>query len=1241
MTFNGTLAGTPTVTFSGNVTFQVQDAAAATASATLALNIIAAPAVAAAALPDGEISVSYPTQTLSASGGSSGTYTWSISGGALPGGINLNPSNGQLTGTPTAAGTFNFTAKATDSATGFGTQAFSIHVIAAPVVAGAALPNGELTVAYPVQTLSATGGASATYTWSISGGALPTGITINPGNGQLTGTPTTAGMFNFTAKATDSAGGFGTQGFTITVIAGPSITTNSPLPSGTVNQAYTPTQLTAINGTAPYTWALAPGSTALPNGISLSQAGVLSGTPTSSGDFTPTVRVTDAAGAQADKQFTLSIATGLVITTAPTLPVGTLGVAYSQNLAAAGGTQPYTWSVISGQLPSGVMLAGNGTLSGTPGSAGTFDFTVQVTDTNLASTTKLFHLQIAGSLSITNSPTLPGGAVGVAYSQTLTASGGTQPYTWSITAGSLPGGLQLNAVTGAITGTPTATGSFNFTVQVADSASVKASQAFSLQISAVTITNSPTLPSGAVGVAYSQTLSASGGAAPYTWSITAGALPGGLQLSAGGSISGSPTATGTFVFTVQVADSAAVKATKQFSITIVAGLTITTAPTLPAGVSGVSYSQSLAAVGGTTPYTWSITTGSLPNGLSLNSSNGAITGTPSSNGNFNFTVQVSDAASVKSTKAFSITIAPGLTITSAPTLPSGSVGVAYTQPLSASGGSLPYQWSVSAGALPAGVALSATTGSVSGTPTSSGTFTFTVRVTDANTVSVTKQFTLTIASGLVIATPPDLPGGSVASAYAQNLTVAGGTSPYNWSVTSGSLPGGLSLNPSSGVISGTPAAAGTFSFVVQVIDSSLRSASKGFTLKIVASLAITTPANLPPGSIGAAYSQSLAAVGGLRPYTWAVIIGAPPPGLQLNTSDGSIRGTPTTGGSFTFTVELTDAASLKTSRQFTLTIGSQLLITSNAALPAATVNTSYSFTFAAAGGDSPYSWAVTGGSLPAGLSLNGVTGAITGVPTAGGSFSFTVQVTDSRNAKFSQEFTLSVGVPGLPDMSVTGLTSTAQAGQQLNFDVRLASGYSVPITGRITLSFQPDAVAPADDPAIQFSTGGRTLNFTIPANATRAVFPATQVSLGTGTVSGTIGMAFSLQAGGANLPTTGLDRSITIARSAPVIKSVDFIKSGTSFQVRVVGYSTPRELTQVHLRFTAAAGASLQTVDVTVPLSSVAGPFFANSGSAQFGGQFELLLPFTASQGSASAVGSVTVDLSSNTGTSQPVSANY
>jgi len=884
---NGTLSGTPSAAASGGITFTVTDANLQSASASIALNIIAAPVVPAASLPDGEVTISYPMQTLSASGGSSATYTWSISSGALPGGIILNPSNGQLTGTPTAAGTFNFTAKATDTALGFGTQAFSIHIIAPPAVAAAVLPNGEVTVAYPLQTLTASGGASGGYTWSISVGALPGGISINPSNGQLTGTPTAAGTFNVTAKATDTAGGFGTQGFTITVIAAPSITTNSPLPSGTVNQAYTPTPLAAINGTGSYTWALSPASTALPNGISLSPGGLVSGTPTSSGDFTPTVRVTDTAGAHGDKQFTISIAVGLVITTAPTLPGGTLGVAYSQGLAAAGGTQPYTWSVISGQLPSGVTLAGNGTLSGTPGSAGGFDFTAQVTDSNSASTTKLFHLQISGSLSITSPPTLPGGAVGVAYSQTLTASGGTQPYTWSVTIGSLPGGLLLNAGTGAITGTPTATGTFNFTVQVADNASVKASQAFSIQISSVTITNSPTLPSGAVGVAYSQTLTASGGMAPYTWSITAGALPGGLQLSSGGGISGTPTATGTFVFTVQAADSAAVKATKQFSITVVSGLTITNAPTLPAGVSGVSYSQSLAAVGGTTPYTWSIIAGSLPNGLSLNSSNGAITGTPSSNGNFNFTVQVSDTASVKATKAFSVTIAP------------------------------------------------------------------------------------------------------------------------------------------------------------------------------------------------------------------------------------------------------------------------------------------------------------------------------------------------------------------LPEMSVTGLTGTAQAGQQLNFDVRLASGYSVPITGRITLSFQPDAVAPADDPAIQFSTGGRTLNFTIPANATRAVFPASQVSLGTGTVSGTIGMAFSLEAGGANLPTTGLDRSITIARSAPVIKSVDFIKSGTTFQVRVVGYSTPRELTQVHLRFTAAAGASLQTLDVMVPLSSVAGPFFASSGSAQFGGQFELLLPFTASQGSASAIGSVTVDLSSNTGTSQPVSANY
>src|ERR1019366_2289352 len=155
--------------------------------------------------------------------------------------------------------------------------------------------------------------------------------------------------------------------------------------------------------------------------------------------------------------------------------------AYSQALGASGGSPPYSWSVASGSLPAGLSLAAGGTISGTPGTAGSSSFTLRVTDSASVSVTAALSLAInAPALGITTS-TLPAGTVGVAYSQALGASGGSPPYSWSVASGSLPAGLSL-AAGGTISGTPGTAGSSRFTVRVTDSASVSATAALSLTI---------------------------------------------------------------------------------------------------------------------------------------------------------------------------------------------------------------------------------------------------------------------------------------------------------------------------------------------------------------------------------------------------------------------------------------------------------------------------------------------------------------------------------------------------------------------------------------------------------------------------------------------------------------------------------------------------------------------------------------------------------------------------------------
>ncbi len=363
----------------------------------------------------------------------------------------------------------------------------------------------------------------------------------------------------------------------------------------------------------------------------------------------------------------LGVVTNAVISTTSPLPGVVVGIGYTNTFAATGGSTPYSWSITSGSVP-GLSLATNGILSGTPALAGTNIFTVQLADNIGFATNKQFTLVVVTTAPSMTTASLTNGTLGAAYSQTLTAAGGTSPYSWSLASGALPGGLTLNSA-GVISGTPATNGTFSFTAQLADAYGLTASSLFSLTIVAapLAITTVSPMSDGTQGNYYSQALTGAGGIMPYSWSLAGGALPPGLSLDNLGDITGTSTNLGTFNFTARVTDNLGTSVTKLLAISIVSPTVSITTATLPDGTVGAAYLQSLAASGGTPPYSWSIVWGALPAGLNLSSA-GAVSGTPTNGGTFSFIAQVADNASVTAQQIFTVAIQnnpPGLSVLSA------------------------------------------------------------------------------------------------------------------------------------------------------------------------------------------------------------------------------------------------------------------------------------------------------------------------------------------------------------------------------------------------------------------------------------------------------------------------------------------------------------------------------------------------------------------------------------------------
>lgn len=523
------------------------------------------------------------------------------------------------------------------------------------------------------------------------------------------------------------------------------------------------------------------------------------------------------------------------------------------------------------------------------------------------------------------------------------------------------------------------------------------------------------LADATVGAAYSTSIAAGGGVGPFAFSVSSGSLPGGLSLSSAGLLTGTPSATGTASFTVKVNDAAGNTVSKQFNLTVNARTNpLTLAPTaLPGGTAGVAYSAAVTASGGTAPYVFAVTSGTLPAGLTFTAA-GVLTGTPSAAATSTFTVTVADAKGVTASQSYSVTIAamvatpPSLTTAA---LAAGTVGASYSASVSAAGGTPPYTFTVSSGSLPGGLTLSAT-GTISGTPTTAGTYTFTVTVTDANSLTASQSYSVSVASAApaLSITTASLPSGTLGTGYTATVNAAGGTSPYVFTVTGGSLPAGLTL-AGSGLLSGTPTAASTSSFTVTVTDAKGQTAMGTYSVAIAAKISdlALNAAALPAGTVNAQYAATIAATHGTSPYSFAITSGSVPLGLTFSSS-GLLTGKPTAANTYSFTVTVTDAAGATASQIYSVEIDASVSASLNlttSMLPNAVVNTSYSYTLSVSNGTGPYTYRVQQGSLPAGIQLSGG-GVLSGTATAVGSSTFTVAFADSASNSSSAVLTLAV-----------------------------------------------------------------------------------------------------------------------------------------------------------------------------------------------------------------------------------------